>query len=117
MRVTEIITNLSYNNIHLHFDYNPNYPLANHYKAIIKTNGKVDIQEFEPHIHSQVKHEERLGNIGNINYESYSKQYRFPTHLFIGLTPTPVDFIPGNIDGMKLYKLSNIPPKDCWKSA
>ena len=117
MRVTEIVTNPSNKNIHLYFDYSPNYPLANHYKAIIKTNGKINIQEFEPHIHSQVTHEERLGNIGNINYESYSKEYRFPTHLFIGLTPTPVDFIPGNIDGLKLYKLSNIQPKDCWKSA
>ena len=108
MRVTEIVTNPSNNNIHLYFNYSPNYPLANHYKAIIKTNGKINIQEFEPHIHSQVTHEERLGNIGNINYESYSKEYRFPTHLFIGLTPTPVDFIPGNIDGLKLYKLSYI---------
>ena len=117
MRVTEIVTNPSHNNIHLYFDYNPNYPLANHYKAIVKTNGKINIQEFEPHIHSQVTHEEKLGNIGNINYESYSKEYRFPTHLFIGLTPTPVDFIPGNIDGLKLYKLCNIQPQDCWKSA
>ena len=33
------------------------------------------------------------------------------------ITPTPVDFIPGNIDGLKLYKLCNIQPKDCWKSA
>ena len=79
MRVTEIVTNPSNNNIHLYFDYSPNYPLANHYKAIIKTIGKINIQEFEPHIHSQVTHEERLGNIGNINYESYSKEYRFPT--------------------------------------
>ena len=46
-----------------------------------------------------------------------TQEYRFPTHLFIGFTPTPVDFIPGNIDGLKLYKLSNIQQKDCWKSA
>ena len=113
MRVTEIVTNPSHNNIHLYFDYNPNYPLVNHYKAIVKTNGKIKIEEFEPHIHSQVTQEEKLGNIGNINYESYSKEYRFPTHLFLGLTPTPVDFIPGNIDGLKLYKLCNVQPKDC----
>ena len=76
------------NNIHLYFDYSPNYSLANHYKAIIKTKGKINIEEFEPHIHSQVTHEERLGNIGNINYESYSKEYRFPTHTFLlGLLP------------------------------
>ena len=117
MRVTEIATNPSHNNIHLYFDYNPNYPLANHYKAIVKTNRKINTQEFEPHIHSQVTHKEKLGIIRNINYESYSKEYRFPTHLFIGLTPTPVDFLPGNIDGLKLYKLSNVQPKDCWKSA
>ena len=38
-------------------------------------------------------------------------------HLFIGLNPTQVDFIPGNIDGMKLYKLGNVQAKNCWKVA
>ena len=32
-------------------------------------------------------------------------QYKFPTHLFAGLEPEPVDFLPGDINGMQLFRL------------
>ena len=43
-----------------------------------------------------------------------SKEFRFPTHLFIGMVPTLVDYLPGDINGKKLYKIPAI-PKNCWK--
>ena len=43
-------------------------------------------------------------------------QYKFPTHLFAGLEPEPVDFLPGDINGMQLFRLQAT-PKNCWKVA
>ena len=115
--MTEFKTHPSNPNVHLHFDYQSNYDLGNHYQPIIKTNTHIKIEQFTPPEHSQVTPEKRNPYVQDINYDTYCKEFRFSTHLFVGPQPTPVDFIPGNIDGMKLYKISNVQEKNCWKSA
>ena len=117
VKVTEFLTHPTYPNVHLHFDYHPNYDHGNHYKPIIKNNGIIKVEDFQPYQHSQVTKKKESLRTQEQHFDSYTKEYRFPTYLFIGLRPTHVDFIPGNIDGMKLYKLSNVPERECWKSA
>ena len=44
VKVTEFKTHPSNPNVHLHFDYQPNYGLGNHYQPIIKTNTHIKIE-------------------------------------------------------------------------
>ena len=42
IKVTQFKQDDTYPNVHLYFDYNPNYDLGNHYKPIIKTKTIID---------------------------------------------------------------------------
>ena len=112
--------------IHVHFMYHKDCDLANHYEPIVKyasTNPEFFTGFVPPSPESQDSpcttprsspFSQQLPN------EEYFQKclgtYKFPTQLFQGMEPTVVDYLPGDIDGLKLYKIK-VKTKNIWVHA
>ena len=112
VQVTENLQNPEYPTIHVFFDYNKNYDLGNHYMSIVKMCVKPRDQRLVADNLSVCSISSQSSAESNFN-DQYD-QYKFPTHLFAGLEPEPVDFLPGDINGMQLFRLQAT-AKNCWK--
>ena len=112
--------------VHVHFHYNPKHDLANHYQPIVKFANNnpefftvfiplsPDSQDSicttpssSPGFHDLHK---------DANVEKYLGNYKFPTHLFHGIEPTVVDYLPHDIDGLKIYRIK-VKTKNIWVHA
>ena len=119
--IQEFLVNDSSPTVHLYFEYTPNCDVGNHYMPIVKISSipVTPAKSFTPPTHSQVNWDSENSSQSSQSQTDEmeileSKDYRFPTHYFIGLTPTLVDYLPGDINGKKLYKIPAT-SKNCWK--
>ena len=79
VKVTEFLTHPTYPNVHLHFDYHPNYDHGNHYKPIIKSSTFIKLEDFKPHEHSHVNQNQEKLSTQDLTFDSHCEDYRFPT--------------------------------------
>ena len=119
VQVTENFQNGNCPTIHLFFDYNKNYDGGNHYMSIVKLctpENASRVLSFNNDTLS-VCSQTSQSSTESLSCESDSyDQYKCPTQLFAGIEPEPVDFLPGDINGMKVFRLQAT-SRNCWKVA